>query len=65
MSARGLRDKYDHVILAGASLGASHGKIPGLEQDFWEHLGIAIELHSIRRVIVRITATAAPTSSSS
>ena len=28
MSGRGLRDKYDHVVLAGASLGAITDKYP-------------------------------------
>ncbi len=52
MSARGLRDKYDHVILAGASLGAVTEKYPAWNKTFSEHLGIAIEHNSIRRVIV-------------
>lgn len=52
MSARGLRDKYVHVVLAGASLGAVTDKYPAWNKTFWEHLGIAIQLHSIRRVIV-------------
>ncbi len=52
MSGRGLRDKYDHVILAGASLGAITEKYPAWNQTFWEHLDIAIKLHNIREVIV-------------
>ena len=52
MSARGLRDRYVHVILSGASLGAVSEKHPAWKQTFWEHLGIAAELHGIRRVIV-------------
>ncbi len=52
MSARGLRDKYDHVILAGASLGAVTDKYPAWNKTFWEHLDISIQLHHIRRVIV-------------
>jgi carbonic anhydrase len=52
MSGRGLRDKYDHVILAGASLGALTEKFPAWNQTFWEHLGIAIQLHHIQRVVV-------------
>jgi carbonic anhydrase len=52
MSRRGLRDKYDHVILAGASLGAITDKYPAWNQTFWEHLDIAIKLHNIREVIV-------------
>src|SRR5688572_12637156 len=52
MSGRGLRDKYDHVVLAGASLGAITDKYPAWNQTFWEHLDIAISLHAIHSVIV-------------
>lgn len=52
MSGRGLRDKYDHVVLAGASLGAVTDKYPAWNQTFWDHLDIAIELHDIKSVIV-------------
>jgi carbonic anhydrase len=52
MSARGLRDKYDHIVLAGASLGAVTDKYPAWNKTFWEHLDISIQLHHIRRVIV-------------
>jgi hypothetical protein len=52
MSGRGMRDKYDHVVLAGASLGAVTDKYPAWNKTFWEHLDIAITLHSIHKVIV-------------
>lgn len=52
MSARGLRDKYDHIVLAGASLGAITDKYPAWNKTFWEHLDIAIKLHNIHSVIV-------------
>jgi hypothetical protein len=52
MTGRGLRDKYDHIVLAGASLGAITEKYPAWNKTFWEHLGIALELHHIQRVIV-------------
>lgn len=52
MTGRGLRDKYDHVILAGASLGALTDKYPAWNQTFWEHLGVAIQLHHIQKVMV-------------
>lgn len=52
MSGRGLRNKYDHVILAGASLGALTEKYPDWSKTFWEHLDIAIQLHQIQKVIV-------------
>lgn len=52
MSARGLRNRYDHVILAGASLGAVTDKFPAWNQTFWEHLDVAIKLHNIHQVIL-------------
>ncbi len=52
MSGRGLRDKYDHVILAGASLGALTEKFPAWNKTFWEHLSVAIDLHHIHKVIL-------------
>jgi len=52
MSGRGLRDKYDHIVLAGASLGALTDKYPAWRETFWSHVDISIQLHHIRRVIV-------------
>lgn len=52
MSGRGLRNKYDHVVLAGASLGAITDKYPAWNKTFWEHLDIAMRLHGIQSVIV-------------
>ena len=52
MDGRGLKGKYDHVILAGAALGAITDKFPAWNKTFWEHVDVAIQLHGIRRVIV-------------
>lgn len=52
MDARGLRDKYDHVVLAGASLGALNDRFPAWTEVFWQHLDLAIELHEVHRVMV-------------
>jgi len=52
MSGRGMRGKYDHVILAGASLGAVTDKFPSWGKTFFEHLDVAIQLHQIHQVIV-------------
>lgn len=52
MASRGLKDKYDHVILAGAALGALTDKFPAWNQTFWDHLSVALELHKIHQVIV-------------
>jgi carbonic anhydrase len=52
MTTRGLRDKYDHIVLAGASLGAVTDKYPDWGRTFWEHLDVAIQLHQVHKVIV-------------
>ena len=52
MASRGLKDKYDHLILAGAALGALTDKFPSWNQTFWDHLGVAIDLHKIHKVMV-------------
>jgi carbonic anhydrase len=52
MDGRGMADKYDHIILAGASLGAVTSKFPAWNQTFWEHLDVAIKLHHIHKVFV-------------
>lgn len=52
MSGRGMRNKYDHIVLAGASLGALVEKYPAWRQTFWSHVDIAIQLHQIHKVMV-------------
>lgn len=52
MTGRGLRDKYDHVVLAGAALGALNDKYPGWGQTFADHLDVAIKLHHIHKVMI-------------
>jgi hypothetical protein len=52
MEGRGLAANYDHIILAGASLGATNTLYPHWGQAFRDHLDLAIKLHSIRRVII-------------
>lgn len=52
MNARNMQANYDHVILAGASLGALTDKKPSWGEAFWDHVAVAKELHHIKRVIV-------------
>ncbi len=52
MGGRNMTDKYDHVVLAGASLGALQDKMPSWGQTFWDHVKVAIDLHHISKVIV-------------
>ena len=52
MDGRGLRDGYDHLILAGASLGALVSQRPDWGRTFWQHLQVAIDLHHVSKVMV-------------
>ncbi|AXE29980.1 hypothetical protein DK842_08790 [Chromobacterium phragmitis] len=52
MDGQGLRGKYDHIVLAGASLTAITDKFPDWNATFWQHLGVAIDLHHIKRVVL-------------
>lgn len=52
MESRGLAENYDHIVLAGASLGAQTRRFPAWSQTFWEHLDLANKRYPIRRVIV-------------
>jgi carbonic anhydrase len=47
-----LKDDYDQVSLAGAALAAVSAKFPSSNAAFWDHIAIAKQLHSIKRVIV-------------
>lgn len=51
MDARHLTNEYDHVVLAGGSLGAVSEKL-NWGKTFWDHLDVAIKLHQIKKVIV-------------
>ncbi len=52
MAGRGLRDRYDHMLLAGASLGALTERYPAWNDMFWQHLDMAVNLHEIGRIIL-------------
>jgi carbonic anhydrase len=52
MDGRGLTDQYDHVILAGAALGAVTQTFKDWNKTFWDHLKVAIDLHHINSVIL-------------
>ncbi|MBP2297479.1 carbonic anhydrase [Azospirillum picis] len=52
MNARNMQANYDHVILAGASLGALTDKKPAWGDAFWDHVAVAKDLHHIKRLIV-------------
>jgi carbonic anhydrase len=50
MDSRGLRGKYDQLILAGASLGIVHKR--EWEITFLDQLGFAIKEHGVREVMI-------------
>ena len=52
MDSRGMTNQYDHVVLAGASLGAVTGAFKDWNKVFWAHLKIASDLHQIKKVIL-------------
>lgn len=52
MDGRFLTNNYDHVILAGASLGALNEDLPAWGQTFWDHLDISMKLHHVKKVMV-------------
>ena len=52
MAGRGLAGRYDHISLAGASLGALNNRYPAWSVAFRQQLDLAVQLHRIRRVII-------------
>lgn len=50
MDSRGLRGKYDQLILAGASLGIVHKR--EWEITFLDQLGFAIKEHGVKEVMI-------------
>lgn len=51
MNEHGLVNKYDQMILAGATLAVATDKFPAWAETFWDHLELAIKLHGVKRVI--------------
>jgi hypothetical protein len=56
MDHDGLINRYDHIILAGAALGALGGgenhSHPHWKQTFFDHLEVAYKLHHIKDVYI-------------
>ncbi|MBL8258951.1 MAG: hypothetical protein JNM60_03955 [Candidatus Competibacteraceae bacterium] len=52
MDGRGLTNQYDHIVLAGASLGALTDTYKNWNKAFWDHLKIAADLHQVKKVIL-------------
>jgi carbonic anhydrase len=58
MDLDNLTNRYDHIVFAGAALGAlgvptSQGLVkPHWRETFFDHLGAAVELHDVRDVYI-------------
>jgi carbonic anhydrase len=52
MEDAGFGGRYDHVILAGAALGAVERKVKHWHKTFFDHLALAKKLHGVESVIV-------------
>src|SRR5579872_1549189 len=52
MDESGYRGDYDYFILAGASLGVNQQEFPEWSPTWWEHVDLALSLHSIQKIIV-------------
>ena len=52
MTEHRMADKYDQLVLAGASLGAKNDKFPAWATTFWDHVQVAIDLHRIHKIVV-------------
>jgi carbonic anhydrase len=50
--SRHMTNDYDQVSLAGASLAGVSDKFPSSNAAFWDQIGIAAQLHHIKKVIV-------------
>ena len=49
---KGLKNEYDMLALAGASLAAVSPVFPSSNAAFWDHVAIAKKLHAIKKVVV-------------
>jgi carbonic anhydrase len=52
LDGRGLRGKYDQIVLAGGAIGVMADKNSAWAETFWQHVRLARDLHGIRKIIV-------------
>ena len=52
LDGRGLRGRYDQVILAGGAIGVMSDQNAPWAETFWQHVKLAQDLHGISRIIV-------------
>jgi hypothetical protein len=52
LDGRGLRGRYDQIILAGGAIGVMSDQNAPWAETFWRHVKLARDLHGIHKVIV-------------
>ena len=52
LEARGLRGRYDQIVLAGGAIGVMSDQTTAWAETFWQHVKLARDLHGIRKIIV-------------
>jgi len=52
MDSRSMRDRDDQITLAGAAIGVLAEEKSAWGETFWDHVGLARELHNIEKIIV-------------
>lgn len=52
LDGRGLRGKYDQIVLAGGAIGVMSDQTSAWSETFWQHVNLARDLHGIRKIIV-------------
>lgn len=52
MQKRGATDKYDHLIVAGGSIGVDNLLYPSLKESFIVQMALLKQLHNFKRVIL-------------
>lgn len=52
MAKRDMAGKYDHIVLAGASIGVLNQTFPTWGRTFWDHVKVAIDLHQVKTLMI-------------
>lgn len=52
LDGRGLRGKYDQIVLVGGAIGVMGDETSAWANTFWEHVKLARDLHDIHKIIV-------------
>ena len=52
LERRGLRGKYDQIVLAGGAIGVMADENSAWAETFWQHVKLARDLHGIHKILV-------------